>query len=230
MGARFPSLGSSRLNGAWGFLRLVGLLVLLISANACAVIDGPLVTELQDGMDEIEKIAFQFGTVGRKKSAPIGYFAVLRKGSAACAVRFTGIRKSGKKSTGTVFYSGDPTTYAEYDWYYQSDGSLDFTRPNVSSGHSYVKDTASFGVGRASFKPTANIGILCGPLAVEWSYPNLIWRGYAWKEGQLFYEKDLEFAPTGTKDAGKLVFDPNILHWTIGNSSEAEFIPVEKLP
>src|SRR5512139_286156 len=67
--------------------------------------------------------------------APVGRFLLIRKGSSTCAVRFTEFHRGNNAKPPTLFSSGDESHHAEYDWYWQADGSSDFRKPNVQSGH-----------------------------------------------------------------------------------------------
>ena len=65
--------------------------------------------------------------------APIGHFLLVQKGKDVCAIRFTEHHRGHDSSPPTLFSSGEETLYAEYDWFYQGDGSGDFTKSNAAS-------------------------------------------------------------------------------------------------
>ena len=106
-------------------------------------------------------------------AAPVGKFLLIRKGSATCAVRFTSFHAGHDARPPTVFNSGEEHLYAEYDWYYQGDGSGDFTKPDIRKGHNKLARNPTIGIGRMAFQ-TGNTSVSCGPIELNWLYPDLI--------------------------------------------------------
>jgi hypothetical protein len=104
-------------------------------------------------------------------SAPVGRFLLVRNGHDACALRFTDIHRGGDARPRTWWQEGGESEYAEYDWYYQGDGSGDFTKANVKSGHGKLYEKSAVGIGRLRFSRGINV-IQCGPLRLRWSYPS----------------------------------------------------------
>jgi hypothetical protein len=148
-------------------------------------------------------------------SAPLGRFLLLRKKTAACAVRFTSFHRDGEYK------------YAEYDWYFQGDGSGDFLRPNATNGHNKLRDTAAIGFGHFVIKPFSTGGVTCGTLQVFWAYPI-----------QLFFvtsgmkdDYELELAPTKISEIQKVNINNTNLRWYKLSEERPEMIiPTEELP
>jgi hypothetical protein len=180
---------------------------------------------------EVEVRAFDAAEVGHMAvSAPIGRFILIRKGTAVCAVRFTSFRRDYDQKPAGVFSSGDEHKYAEYDWYFQGDGSGDFTVPNVTSGHGSLRDAPSFGLGHYSVKLSATLYVTCGPLKVSWGYPNaLVFSTY---QPGLRTDYDLELAPTKAADVREIdLKNPGLTWYRLGTQRGApRFIPLEQLP
>jgi hypothetical protein len=88
-------------------------------------------------------------------SIPVGRFALMRNGNYACAIRFTNFSRSGE----SVFY-------AEYDWYFQNDGSGDFSKANVKNGHGSLKDYDN-----RFLMLFASKLVVCGSFRLFWGYP-----------------------------------------------------------
>ncbi|MCI0409343.1 MAG: hypothetical protein L0191_12430, partial [Acidobacteria bacterium] len=107
-------------------------------------------------------------------SGPIYRFLLVRKDRDACALRFTDIHRGGDARPRSWWQEGGESEYAEYDWYYQGDGSGDFTRPNVQSGHGNLYEKPAVGIGRLRFSRGIN-AIRCGSFRLGWSYPSYIY-------------------------------------------------------
>jgi hypothetical protein len=141
--------------------------------------------------------------------SPVGRWALLRKGTSVCALRFVQFHHERSKDNLPPSRFRD-SFFAEYDWYYQGDGSGDFNKPNVESGH-----------GQASRKPNlwrferGTKYVNCGPLKAEWNYPNSIslvirdhTRAYVPESDK---SNDIEIALTGWKDITKVnAHDPRL--------------------
>ena len=147
----------------------------------------------------------------------------------ACAVRFTRFHRDYDRKPDGVFISGDEHTYAEYDWYLQGDGSADFSKPNVTSGHGSVRNTPSIGIGHYSFKPLATLYVPCGSLKVEWAYPNaLAFVTYVTSYPRFDY--DLELAPTKAAEIHGVDLKSPRLHWYKLQDRRAPFfVPLDQL-
>lgn len=159
-------------------------------------------------------------------SAPIGGFLLLRKGTDVCALRFTNIQRGGDAKPPTPFHSGEESTYAEYDWFYQGDGSSDLTKPNVKSGHSKLskKATVGFFVRQLAW-PRGDPFVRCGPLRLEWSYPSHVYMTNAKGEDLGF-----EIAPTKWKEISEInVRDTRLKWYRYDEKRGRTYIPVDTL-
>ena len=107
-------------------------------------------------------------------AAPVGRFLLIRKESAMCAILLKGFRRAGDAKPPTAFSTGAEHRFAEYDWYFQSDGSGDFKRGNTRRGHDSLEDGPLYGIGRLNFFGSGNINISCGPIELTWEYPDVI--------------------------------------------------------
>jgi hypothetical protein len=130
----------------------------------------------------------------------LGRFLLVRGGEEFCAVRFTGWRRGRNAVTDWFFFSADEDTVAEYEWFYQGDGSGDFKKPNVQSG-----------TGKVFFRGVSGAAYVdCGPFRLPWVYPNRVqftrvnWTGS---------RDPVEFAPTGWDQLAELDPASERLHW-----------------
>ena len=85
--------------------------------------------------------------------APLGKFLLIRKEKDICAVRFTDAHRGHDAKPQTIFNSGGESFYAECEWFYQGDGSDDFSRNNVKRGHEKLVEKPLRGIGRLAFRP-----------------------------------------------------------------------------
>lgn len=158
-------------------------------------------------------------------AAPIGRFLLIRKGPDMCAVSFEGFRRAGDAKPPTLFNSGNEHRYAEYDWYYQNDGSGDFTRNNTKHGHDTLVSGPLIGIGRLAFQ-TGNTAVNCGPFKLNWRYPDLVkfYRGN--KRG----DHGIEMAPTlWSSIADVRGNDPNLKWYRYDESRDPMTIPAGDL-
>jgi hypothetical protein len=152
-------------------------------------------------------------------AAPLGRFLLVKRGTTSCVIKFTGFRREGNYE------------YAEYDWHHQEDGSGDYSKPNVLSGHGRLRDTPSIGIGRFAFKPTATLYVTCGSLEVFWGYPIALTfsRNVG---GDPRTDPDLELAPTkliNIRDVN--LRDPRLKWYKLDDGRpRTTFIPLEDLP
>lgn len=195
----------------WTTAAICVLVVVTIFSSCLAEERGiAMVDELERRYTALEQRAQSNATVTyMNASAPIGRFLLIRNGKDACAVRFTEFHRGGDAKTPTVFHSGDETLYAEYDWYYQGDGSGDFSKPNIKSGHEKLKRGPMVGIGRFSFQ-IGTTAVACGPFSLSWMYPNNV--GFTLSDTK---EDDAgnELAPTKWNDIREVnIHDPR-LRW-----------------
>jgi hypothetical protein len=137
-------------------------------------------------------------------SAPLDHFLLIRKDKDICAVRFTEFHRGHDAKPGTIFNSGEETLYAEYDWYYQGDGSGDFTKPRLKSGHRKLVRKPLIGIGRLAFQ-TGTINVKCGPFELGWIYPNHV----AFFKRKEYLVHGVELAPSKEQEISEVrVNDP----------------------
>lgn len=76
-------------------------------------------------------------------------FILIRKATYGCAIRFTSYRRDHDQRPPTFFNTGNENMYGAYDWYFQGDGSFDFTRSNVQAGQGklHLGPVIQFGIG-----------------------------------------------------------------------------------
>lgn len=200
----------------------------------------PLQKQEAAQLDEAEKRAYTLALAGPTGvTAAIGRFVLLRRESGFCAIRFTEFRRGHDAKRPSLFSSGDESVYAEYDWYYQGDGSGDFSKPNVEQGHGEAsrKEVVSLGFGRFSMRKGIDI-VKCGPLRPGWYYPSGISLLEARWDGYELRSNGIEAALTKWKEISEVrVYDPR-LNWYRFDEEQNQkdpfsrdvFIPVEDLP
>jgi len=165
--------------------------------------------------------------------SPLGKFLLIREGAVACVVRFTAFHREGEEKKGTAFFSGERTRTAEAEWYFQGDGSFDFSKPNVTSGKVSLRNTSSFGFGRLTFKPMATLGFSCGSISIRWSDGTHL--NFVQMDGKDNYIR--EIAPSKWANLKDVDFSNPRLIWTSQPKYQSErrevkkrFIPMEELP
>ena len=144
-------------------------------------------------------------------SVPAGRFLLVRNGNDACAVRFTSF--DGREETA---YHG------EYDWYFQSDGTGNFTKPSLKAGHGKI----TVYLGRILWAFSAH-HVLCGPFRLLWDYPTHL--GFAWTTTR---EADVgnEIAPTKWTDISEVnIHDPRLKWYRRVDAKREIRIPIDKL-
>ncbi|KAF0218593.1 MAG: hypothetical protein FD174_2686 [Geobacteraceae bacterium] len=208
---------------------LVCVVVIFSKSLSCTAEDGSASMANKEEMKakEQERIHQMYATVTYgNASAPVGGFLLVRNGKDVCAVRFTEFHRGHDAKPSTVFNSGDETLYAEYDWYYQGDGSDDFTKSNVKSGHEKLKRGHMVGIGRFSFQ-LGTTAIACGPFSLAWIYPNNVAFNLTYsREGDV----GNELAPTKWKDIFEIkVREPRLKWYRFDESRKDIFIPVDQL-
>ncbi len=158
-------------------------------------------------------------------SAPLGRILLIRKGKDVCGVRFTEFHRGRDAKPPTIFHSGEETQYAEYDWYYQGDGSGDFKKPDVKAGHEVLVKKPLVGVGRLAFQ-TGNIRIRCGPFVLGWIYPNHV----AFSGGSQGRDEGIELSPTNWRDTSEVNLQDQRIRWYVYDEKRQDtLIPVEEI-
>lgn len=218
---------STFLRGARG-LRCPVLLFLIIIwvALAAQALSKNKVSETERQYREGEERARTKVIIGKVSvSIPIGRFLLIRKGSNYCAVRFTRFHREPNKPT--LWSPGDDSEYAEYDWYYQRDGSGDFTKPNIESGHRELSRKPAIGLFHPLVWPRGDPFIKCGLFRLEWFYPTHV--GFHMTNRK---EDDVgnELAPTKWRDISEVnVHDPRLKWYRFDEKREGVDIPIDQL-
>jgi len=161
-------------------------------------------------------------------SALISRFLLVRNGPHVCALRFTDIHRGGDARPPTWWQEGGESEYAEYDWYYQGDGSGDFTKSNVESDHRKLYQKPAVGIGGLLF-PRGRNAIRCGsfPSRLGWSYPSHVWFHTTNRR-----EDDVgnELAPTKWKEISEVnVHDSRLKWYRYDEERKRTYIPLDKL-
>ena len=160
--------------------------------------------------------------------APLGRFLLVRKDKdkAVCAVRFTKAQRGHDEKPATIFNSGDESFSAEYDWYFQGDGSGDFTQPNVMSGHGRLAQGALKGIGRMAFQ-TGQVRVTCG------TFDRLFWLPagrIGFFEGAHRGNYGIELAPTKWAEIKEVnVLDPRLKWYRYDENRDPVYIPLDNL-
>ena len=160
--------------------------------------------------------------------APLGRLLLIRKGKDVCAIRFTEFHRGHDGKTPTLYNSGEETQFAEYDWFYQGDGSGNFTKKNVTSGHEKLARKPQLGVGRIAYRINGNTKVKCGPFKLDWSFPN----GVAFYPGATPGDYNIELAPTKWRDVSEIKVNFEYLQWYHYDKDEKRVevdIPIEEL-
>jgi hypothetical protein len=157
--------------------------------------------------------------------APLGKLLLVRHGTEVCALRFTKYHREPSHEPQSTLSSGEDSFFAEYEWFYQGDGSADFSKENVRSGRGKVSQGPLRGIGRLSVQQGDN-RVRCGPLTLGWMYPTRI-RFYL--NGRL--EKHaIELAPTRWENIKQVKIAETKLHWyRYDESRKPIFIPTDQL-
>lgn len=160
--------------------------------------------------------------------APLGRFLLVRKDKdkAVCAVRFTKAQHGHDEKPATTFNSGDESFSAEYDWYFQGDGSGDFSQPNVMSGHGRLARNPLKGIGRLAFQ-TGQGRVTCG------TFGRLLWLPagrIGFFEGSRRGDYGIELAPTKWVEIKEVnVLDPRLKWYRYDENRDPVYISLDNL-
>ena len=148
----------------------------------------------------------QFAMVGSMfVSAPLERFLLIRKGSTVCAIRFTDYNNF-SSSGGDIAVS---KTSAEYDYFFQNDGSGDFKKSNVETGHMKISGSGVASVASTTWGGGSNIPLVkCGSLNLAWN-GNV---GIKFFQGTEPQDEGIKLAPTKWQDVNEI--DLNDLGFT----------------
>jgi hypothetical protein len=191
-----------------------------------ALILSSFVLEAAMGAEPLEEVAKTHARIDwHQIGAPLGRLLLIRKGASTCAVRFSEFHRGNNAKSPTVFNSGHESHHAEYDWYWQADGSGDFRRPNVQSGHGKLIQKPLQGIGRIAFQ-TGRVYVRCGPFKLLWHYPVSV--SFDDKGG---CENDItELAPTKWKETREVdIGDSSIRWYRCDEDRKSLLIPLDAL-
>jgi hypothetical protein len=174
---------------------------------------------------------------GYAAGSPCGKLLLIRKGKDACGIRFTGYHRDYDRKQETFFSTGEENMYGEYEWYYQGDGSYDFTRGNVASGKGKLHRGPAYRLGHmlTLWRTPPWWWIECGPFKLEWSYPcGLTIRSYV-EATKPKLDEEVELAPTKWTKLEEVDFANPKLKWVkdqriVIGVPQIEWLPLEELP
>lgn len=121
------------------------------------------------------------------------------------------------------------TSRPNNEWFLQSDGSADFTRPGVKSGHGRVTERPGIALTSGGHPVYSGRNFLeCGSISAYWMYPS----------GLVFYDGSpkprdpgFEIAPTGWRNIQDINVRDNRLTWYRWIPGLRDIrIPVDALP
>lgn len=210
---------------------LLSLFALSLPMLACAssIAESEQRPERVNQFDLIESKSFSFATTyGTAISAPVGRLLLMRKKNDLCAIRFTEFHRGNDARPQTSFHTDEETLYAEYDWFYQGDGSGDFTKNNIKSGHSQLTRKATIGYGHLLHIQSGKVMVKCGPLKATWGYPNRIWLV---EDGGAYRGNEIELSPTKWESVLDVTAsDPKVIWYQYDDNRKMTYIPLEELP
>lgn len=197
-------------------LAIASILILISCLNCCSTANSNQLS-VSDGQKLHASI------LPGKISPPIGYFLLIRKDNNTCAIRFTNYSnpESGRLLDSDASTNNDT---AEYDYFNQYDGSGNFMKNNLDSGHAKLNRLVivSRGVARIS----GLYIIKCGSLTLRWNGNSEI----DMFQGKFISDEGIKFAPTKWRDISEInVDDPNIEWFGVDKKRRFTSIPVENL-
>jgi hypothetical protein len=166
-------------------------------------------------------------------SVPIGYILLIRKDKYACAIRFTdykiagsgyGIGYTGNNSASELNTHFASHSYAEYDYFYQDDGSGSFKNENVNAGRAKLGNFS--GAELLPDKDDMNL-VKCGQLIFRWNGEV----GVSFNIEPGVNDKDVVLAATKWRKVSEInINDPRIKWYRFDNAPKySKIIPVEDL-
>lgn len=206
-------------------LRLLGICVAALATSAAVLTCSSSVRSMEGFAEadreykERESRARTHAIIGAAGvSIPVGRFLLVRKGKDICAIRFTDFARGAGRLM---------AFHTEYDWYYQGDGSFDFTKPNVESGHRQLSQKATWLPHPFEWSLFDVRAVQCGPFRLGWGYPTSV--GFSTSNKK---EDDVgnEFAPTKWKDVSEVnVKEPRFKWYRYDEMRQAIYIPIDQL-
>lgn len=186
--------------------------------------------------DELQPKDNEVGIYYSGVAVPLNRIILIRKNAEYCAIKFIKVwtefdEERYKTYTHHVdveldkYYS--TKKYADYEGYYQGDGSGSFTKTNVK----ITRETASWLPLKGPFRPfiyqPGRARVECGPYRLGWQYKTFV---SSIPKGKYLEEHGFELAPTTWKDIKEInVFDPRVKWYRYDEKREKLFIPIDKL-
>jgi len=122
--------------------------VLACSFIGCAGKELRYEQEMSRTYDQLASEAERVAVVDKMSVGPArGRFLLVRGGKDMCAVRFLAWHRGRNARVSGLVWSEDDDTYAEYEWFYQGDGTGSLSAPTVQSGRGTAFFKAILGVG-----------------------------------------------------------------------------------
>ena len=157
--------------------------------------------------------------------SPFSRILLIKQGKRFGAIRFTEFHRGNDAKPPTMFREGKASEYAEYDWYYQGDGSGDFTKPNTKTGHGKLVDRPLRGIGRLAFQ-TGTIHVKCGDFKLFWLYPTSV----SFSSEPACRDTSVELAPTKWDRIEEVsAHDPKIKWYSCDEHRKSSLIPIDEL-
>lgn len=168
--------------------------------------------------DSRTSVAEEVGIGGNAIQMPLGRILLVRKESQYCAVKFTEAWK-GKTESARL---------ANYESYYQGDGTGGFSSKNVQFTKGTLVSRQSV-LGRLYPVPFGhqNKEIKCGPIKLYWTM-GWVYFHHLIKEKEGDY--GIELAPTKWTDISQVnVFDPRLKWYRYDGKRKDIYIPIDQL-
>lgn len=160
-------------------------------------------------------------------SAPINRFLLIKRADDLCAIRFTAFYRKPAITELVQSPENRMDLFAEYDWYYQSDGSGDLRKQNVLRGRRTV---ALIGVSprlyldvwdeKAIEKLEARFPskkVNCGPFELVWYYPTGVKFSSSFTSTR---DEGIEMAPTRWQRVNDIESRDSGIKWYVYDPSE----------
>jgi hypothetical protein len=214
-------------------IAVIKIAILMLASLACAAQANPTEPPHEKTVYELKStthvMIFATGVGGL-----LNKFILAKKGTDVCAIRFTDFHRDYDEKPATLFQSGTENKYADYEWFYQGDGSGDFTKANVMSGkgRAHSGPTIGFGHNITLWRSPDKWWVECGnAFSIWWAYPTgLGFQSYV--NGGFRDDIDLELAGTNWSVLNDINIHNSKLHWVklSTQSLRTVEIPLSELP
>ena len=147
---------------------------------------------------------------------PVGRILLVNIGSRYCAIKFT---KAWEGEPGDEYF-------AEYESYYQGDGTGDFSKTNVKHTQGELWRKTPIGIGRLWIISRLENSIRCGPFVLTWGYGTNVY----FTATKPIDEKRVRAAPTVWSRISEVnVIDPRLKWYGANDITERTRIPLDRL-